>query len=305
VITTVPGKDGSGYFGDGGAATNANLSSPSGVALDVHGNLLIADSGNNRIRILRTNGIIDTVAGSDNQTLGDGGAAIDAGLSAPFGVAVEASGRLFIGDTYDKRIRQVAATAYYGGGQVYTSSNLGASWILRLSMPGAVFGAIASSADGNIIVAGEATSSNQGGLIHISRDAGTTWTNTSAPSQVWSSIACSADGSKLVATVGYGYGSPGPIYTSGDSGLTWTQTSAPSLDWSSVDCSPDGTKIVAAAYDGAIYLSDDSGVTWTSTFAPPHTWSSVVWSGDGNNIVAVSVGGAIYRLQLPLGLHSP
>jgi sugar lactone lactonase YvrE len=202
---------------------------------------------------------------------------------------------------------ELVATAYYGGAQVYTSTDFGAVWRQRtgLFLPSRVLAAIASSANGKTIVTGEATGSDEGGAIHLSLDAGATWTTTTAPSNVWSSIACSADGTKLVATVGYGYGSRGSIYVSADSGMTWTQTETPSLAWSSVACSQDGTKLVAAAYDGSIYLSRDSGVTWTDAFAPNETWSSVACSGDGNNLVAVSVGGAIYRAQLPLGLYSP
>jgi hypothetical protein len=64
VITTVAGNWGRGYSGDGGAATNAELNSPQGVAVDASGNLFIADTENNRIRKVGTNGIITTVAGN-------------------------------------------------------------------------------------------------------------------------------------------------------------------------------------------------------------------------------------------------
>jgi sugar lactone lactonase YvrE len=59
------GQRDNGYSGDGGAATNAaELRSPNGVAVDATGNLFIADSYNNRIRKVGTNGIITTVAGN-------------------------------------------------------------------------------------------------------------------------------------------------------------------------------------------------------------------------------------------------
>ena len=64
IITTVAGNGIADYSGDGGAATNASLYYPYGVALDASGNLYIADSDNNRIRKVDTNGIITTVAGN-------------------------------------------------------------------------------------------------------------------------------------------------------------------------------------------------------------------------------------------------
>ena len=63
IITTVAGNGTYGFSGDGGAATNAQLDNPAGVAVDAAGNLFIADSGNQRIRKVGTNGIITTVAG--------------------------------------------------------------------------------------------------------------------------------------------------------------------------------------------------------------------------------------------------
>ena len=57
------------YAGDGGAATNASLYDPCGVALDASGNLYIADSDNNRIRKVDTNGIITTVAGNGSAAI--------------------------------------------------------------------------------------------------------------------------------------------------------------------------------------------------------------------------------------------
>ena len=108
IITTVAGNGTYAYSGDSGPATNASLSNPYGVAVDTSGNLFIADTFNNRIRKVNTNGTITTVAGTGtNSYSGDGGAATNASLYCPMGLAVDASGNLFIADTGNYRIRKV------------------------------------------------------------------------------------------------------------------------------------------------------------------------------------------------------
>jgi uncharacterized protein (TIGR03437 family) len=80
------------------------------VAVDSAGNLYIADSGNNRIRKVSTNGTISTIAGpgSPGGPLGDGGPAIDATLKDPVAVAVDSAGDVFIVDNGNARIREVS-----------------------------------------------------------------------------------------------------------------------------------------------------------------------------------------------------
>jgi streptogramin lyase len=109
VITTVAGAESPFYNGDGGPATSATLTVPSGVAVDGSGNLYIADTGNFRIRkVSADTGVITTVAGNGNAGYsGDGGPATSASLSFPFGVAVDGSGNLYIADSYNNRIRKV------------------------------------------------------------------------------------------------------------------------------------------------------------------------------------------------------
>ena len=76
IISTVAGNGNHGYSGDGGPAISAEINLPYGVAVDVAGNLFIADTGNQRIRKVTPAGIITTIAGNGNEGYsGDGGPA--------------------------------------------------------------------------------------------------------------------------------------------------------------------------------------------------------------------------------------
>jgi len=103
-----------GYSGDGGPATNARLKQPTGLALDTAGNLYVADSGQNVVRKIDTNGIITTVAGNGDPSLstssGDGGPATSAKLTFPTAVTVSAAGDLYIADSLGERVRIVSAS---------------------------------------------------------------------------------------------------------------------------------------------------------------------------------------------------
>ena len=105
-----------GFSGDGGAATDARLNEPHGIALDGSGNLYISDRFNHRIRKVDASGTITTVAGSgatgsgEGGFSGDGGAATDARLNLPRGIALDGSGNLYIADTKNHRIRKVDAS---------------------------------------------------------------------------------------------------------------------------------------------------------------------------------------------------
>ena len=109
VITTVAGNGTRGFSGDGGPATDASLNYPYALALDHSGNLLIADSFNERIRrVDHTTGIITTIAGRGSLgNCGDGGPAIQACFDSPVGLAVDNADNLFIADMYNRRIRRV------------------------------------------------------------------------------------------------------------------------------------------------------------------------------------------------------
>ena len=112
VITTVAGTGSSGFSGDRGAATQANLRAPYGVAVDPNGNIYIADTFNHRVRKVAPDGSIATVAGSDQFGYsGDGWGAGFAALHYPLSVAVDIAGNLYIADTFNHRIRKVWSSA--------------------------------------------------------------------------------------------------------------------------------------------------------------------------------------------------
>ncbi len=108
-ITTVAGNGMRGFSGDGGPATDAQLSLPWGVAVDDAGHLFIADYGNGRVRKVSPDEIMTTVAGGGMFGFaGDGGPATRSQLSAIAGVAVDSSGNLFIADRGNSRVRKVS-----------------------------------------------------------------------------------------------------------------------------------------------------------------------------------------------------
>jgi trimeric autotransporter adhesin len=142
-IYTIAGNGTNGYAGDGGPATSAELSGPFGLALDQAGNLLIADTGNSRLRAVAartghfwgrhmTAGDIYTIAGDGMAGFsGDGGPATSAELSGPDNVVLDGAGNLVISDGSNFRVRVVAARTgtFYRqamtAGHIYTIAGTG------------------------------------------------------------------------------------------------------------------------------------------------------------------------------------
>ena len=118
-----------GYSGDGGPSVTAELNFPSGIKADVYGNVFISDGLNNRIRMINTSGIINTVAGNGIAGFsGDGGLATSAKLNGSTGIAVDDNGSMYIADGGNYRIRRVTdylsvASTQVTGGTVQVSPN--------------------------------------------------------------------------------------------------------------------------------------------------------------------------------------
>lgn len=109
IITTVAGiYNNYSYTGDGGLATKATFYSPAGIARDAAGNIYVTDVGNNVLRVLLTNGNIETVAGNGYAGYsGDGGPATSAEMDSLRQVAVGTFGEIYIADSFNHVIRKL------------------------------------------------------------------------------------------------------------------------------------------------------------------------------------------------------
>jgi uncharacterized protein (TIGR03437 family) len=142
-INTVAGFGPPGFSGDGGSALSATLDTPRGLCLDAAGNIYFADSANNRIRRVGTDGNITTVAGKGDQGFGgDNGLATLALLNRPIDVAVDKGGNLYIADYNNARIRRVAAngiiTTIAGNGKFGFSGDGGPALSATIGFPSAL-----------------------------------------------------------------------------------------------------------------------------------------------------------------------
>jgi DNA-binding beta-propeller fold protein YncE len=137
VVAPVAGSGVRGFDGDGGPALQAQFDRPRGVAVDAAGNLFIADTGNNRVRMVDLTGVVTTVM---------------TGLNGPCGVAADAFGAIYAADTGFHRIRKVVpgSNPYTIAGTAEEGYNgeAGAALDLQMSFPSALL----FDAAGNLLV---------------------------------------------------------------------------------------------------------------------------------------------------------
>ena len=203
--------------GDSGMAAEAQLNQPNGVSLGsgtLAGDIIISDSGDNRIRLVDNAANISTVAGTGKAcapptaACGDGGPATQAALNFPFGVAVDAAGDIFIADAGDNRIRRVDATTQtittvaFSGNQSFSGDG-GPATLASMNQPLEV----ALDATGNLFIAG--------GLDQVVR-------RVDAATQTISTVAGNA-----ATPLAFGFagdGGPATVATIGNQGLAVSST---------------------------------------------------------------------------------
>jgi len=139
-ITTIAGNGTFGFAGDGGPASSATLSEVQGARFDTAGNLYVPQCGPAAVRKIDTSGTITTVAGNGTDGFsGDGGPATAAQLNCPSGVVVDNTGKLFIADYNNDRIREVNAsgviTTIAGNGTPGFSGDGGPALAAEVNVP--------------------------------------------------------------------------------------------------------------------------------------------------------------------------
>jgi uncharacterized protein (TIGR03437 family) len=277
IMTTVAGNGTSsfsgGFSGDGGPATSASLNVPTGVAVDPSGNLFIADQSNNRIRKVSPDGVINTFAGGGSSGLGDGGPATSASLSYPVAVAVDASGDLFIADSFDNRVREVAVSAPMLNSlptQLNLSLAAGGSSSPQISLTSAVAGLAWSTTASSNWITLTPTSGTTPGIVTAAINtaslqpgaytAGITISSPLAfPSQQTVSVslmvaAATAGLSVAPTTLNFQIQQGAPaqsqsvtVGSAGGGSLTWTAQGDPANPWISVSPSSGSASVAASA----------------------------------------------------------
>ena len=336
VITTYAGTyyptGGNWYYGgDGGPADSAYLANPLGIALDAVGNIYFADNANNVIRkITVSTGIISTVAGNMMNIMGiyafagDGGLATDAELNSPWGVAIDASGNIYIADQGFNVIRKVTVatgiiTTVVGDGNAGYSGDGGLAANAELNAPDGITidadGNIYISDDGNNVIrkidatSGIITTIVGNGIAGSSGDGGlATAAKLNDPSL---GVAIDANGNIYIADDGNNKirkvtKSTGIISTIAGTGANGYSGDGGPATLAKFD-GPEGVALDAA---GNIYISDENNVirkinaaTGTAPATPGViTGSTSVCLGTTNTYSIISVSGATsYTWTLPIG----
>jgi sugar lactone lactonase YvrE len=277
------------YTGDNGPATSATLNRPFGIAYDAAGNLYIADSKNFVIRKVDTAGKISTFAGNGTQWVsgsdGDNGPALSAEFSNPEGVAVDASGNVYVADRDENVVRKIDTTGtitlfagssngysgYGGDGGPATSATLDEPIGIAFDPTGNLY--IADSL--NEVVRQVDTSGN----IH-------TFAGTGAPG--YSGDGGAATSAKLQRPIGVAADAAGNIYIAdndnyvfrvvnsskvistfagtGTLGNTCPAGSAPTTctfaSAAAIVASPSGDIYLSDAQSGSIFVVDNAGKTY-------------------------------------------
>ncbi len=140
IITTFAGTGTASFSGDGGPATAATFNGPSGVWVDLAGNVYVADNNNHRVRMIDPSGTINTIAGTGSAGFsGDGGPATAARLNTPSRVCTDPSGNIYIADKYNYRVRVINTSGtiqtFIGTGSAGFGGDGGPATAARINLP--------------------------------------------------------------------------------------------------------------------------------------------------------------------------
>ncbi len=308
-INTYAGNNIAGYSGDNGAADSASLNDPQGIAVDGAGNLYIADAGNHVVREVNVAGTISTIAG--NGTLGysgDGGAATDAALSSPSGVAVDPAGNVYIADINNNVVRKVNSAdgtivPFAGIGYPGFGGDGGPAVYAELSFPSSVSvdnaGSVYITDEGNNTVRRVDSTGNINVFAGIPRTNGYTgdnWAPTAAELNSPSDVA--ADGRGRIYIVDYGNNVVRLVSYTASSVASVNGNSAALKVYPNPSTGSFDLDVPETGSAATVYLMDVLGrvvatrvVDETKTGAATLTFSGVT---DGNYLVVVSSGDKRY-----------
>ena len=275
-ITPLAGTRVPGFSGDGGPAAAAQLNAPHGITADAAGNVYIADSKNNRVRRVRMDGIIETVAGNGQAgAAGDGAPATAAAVGPPSGVALDAAGNLYISQQTAHVIRRVAPngiiTTIAGTGTAGYSGDGGPATQAQMRSP---IG-IASDSAGNLYVAEQPNH-----LIRKISAAGIITTVAGNGTQGFSGDGGPATKASLDGPFGVAVDRVGNVYL--------TDSRNERIRWVHLD----GT-ITTVAGNGTPGFSGDGGSPTAAQLQGPH---GVLVDGSGNLLIADSANDRVRRV---------
>ena len=276
VINTIAGTGAVGSSGDNGPGISAQLNAPAGVAVDAKGNVYVADTGNSRVRVIAPNGIITPFAGTGTAGFsGDGGAATSAMLYEPHGLAVDASGNVYIADFGNNRIREVSTNGTIntiaGNGVSGYSGDGGPATLAAINGPSAV----AVDPGGNVYIA----DTNGDRVREVSDGTMTTIAGTGGDGYSGENVVASA--SLIASPRGIAADGSGNVFF-GDSGSRI------------VKISPNGTMATIAGQQPTGYLGDGGPATNGEINGPV----GMALDTSGNLYFADSLNNAVRELQL-------
>lgn len=326
-ITTIAGSGVQGYGGDNGPAIAALLNSPSAVAVDGSGAIYIADWQNNRIRKVSSGQMFLFAGNGLAGYKGDNGSAQAAQLNAPFGVAADHNGNVYISDTNNQRIRRVFSggiSTAAGDGLIGAAGDNGDAAVASMNFPAG----IAVDAAGNIYIGDQGNSKVR--LVTVATHIITTVAGTGVPG--FGGDGSRASAAQLASPFGVAVDSTGVLYIA-DRGLYITNGRIRKVATSSVittaagtggtgpggDSGPatsaqlNGPKGVALDAVGNVYIADtnDNRIREVihSAMAPVAGTGIPGYAGDNGSAiaarlqspgnVAVDANGAVYVADTP------